>query len=160
MPVLASLILLNRYRAKIANSKRLGRTDSTPPRHSRNSSAAAATIRAALKLKCSLLTTEGMQTMEIPKIRPILAVTEPTALPTARSTSPASTPVMETVSSGSVVASETMVAPMINRGTPVTSAIHTAPSRNQSPPLTISTSPSINRRITVQRFIRITVLSI
>ena len=87
---------------------------------------------------------------------PRLAVTEPTALPTARSTSPWRVPVTETVSSGRVVARETMVAPMMNRGTPVASAIHTAPSRNQSPPLMMRRRPSKNKSTVIQISIRST----
>jgi hypothetical protein len=91
-----------------------------------------------------------MHTREMPKISPRLAVTEPTALPTARSTSPWKVPVTDTVSSGRVVARETTVAPMINLGTPVASAIQTAPSRNQSPPLMIKSSPNKNKSTVIQ----------
>ena len=135
---------------KITNSSRPGRSRSVPLQHSTVSSAAPTTISIAFRLNCFRLTTDGMHSTEMPRIKPRFAVTEPTALPTARSTSPWSTPVTDTVNSGSVVARETMVAPMMNRGTPVASAIQTAPSKNQSPPLTMSSSPNRNSSTVIQ----------
>ena len=44
-------------------------------------------------------------------ISPVLAVTEPTALPMASALVPRAAPKQETISSGSVVATLTMVAP-------------------------------------------------
>lgn len=60
------------------------------------------------------------------RMRPVLAVTEPTALPTAMSAFPSKAENSDTSSSGMVVAKLTTVAPMINFGMPVDSAIHVA----------------------------------
>ena len=92
--------------------------------------------------------TAGIHTSEMPMIRPMFAVTEPTALPTARSSSPSMTPVTDTVSSGRVVATLTIVAPIMNLGIPVKFAMKTAESTNQSPPLMMSTRPTTNSKIT------------
>ena len=73
---------------------------------------------------------------------PRLAVTLPTALPTAMSTFPWVAAMTDTSSSGSVVARLTMVAPTISFGMPLTSAIQEAASTNQSPPFTIRMIPA------------------
>ena len=77
-------------------------------------------------------------------IRPTLAVTEPTALPTAMPMEPLAEAISDTSSSGSVVARLTMVAPIRNLGMPETSAIQLAASTKKSPPLMISARPSRN----------------
>ena len=59
---------------------------------------------------------------------------------------PSTAAIVDTMISGSVVATLMIVAPMMNLGIRVTSATHTAPSTNQSPPLTISTTPTMNSR--------------
>ncbi|MPM50257.1 hypothetical protein SDC9_96993 [bioreactor metagenome] len=151
MPRPASRRLLQRYRAKITNSSSAGSSVRLPFRHKMVSIAAPQSIKTALGANCRS-TAEGVHSTEMPKISPRLAVTEPTALPTARSISPLSTPVTETVSSGSVVATDTTVAPTIKCGMPEVSAIHTAPSKNQSPPLTISKSPTENSNTMTNRF--------
>ena len=89
--------------------------------------------------------TAGIHKTEILIIRPILAVTEPTALPIAISFCPFAAAIDETRSSGSVVAKLTTVAPIMNFGIPVASAIHVAASTKTSPPLTISTRPITNK---------------
>ena len=61
-------------------------------------------------------------------MRPMLAVTEPTALPTAMPMEPLAEAISDTSSSGSVVHRLTMVAPMMNLGMPETSAIQLAAS--------------------------------
>lgn len=53
---------------------------------------------------------------------------------------------VDTIISGSVVATLIIVAPITNFGIFVTSAIQTAPSTNQSPPFTMSTMPMTNRK--------------
>ena len=94
--------------------------------------------------------TEGRQTIDMPIISPMFATTEPTELPTAMSRFPSAVAIMETRSSGKVVATLTTVAPMTNFGTPETSAIHVAASTKKSPPLIIRASPNKNRIITHQ----------
>ena len=89
--------------------------------------------------------TAGIHKTEMLIIRPILAVTEPTALPIAISFCPFAAAIDETRSSGSVVAKLTTVAPIMNFGIPVASAIHVAASTKTSPPLTISTRPITNK---------------
>ena len=69
-----------------------------------------------------------MQIREIAMIRPIFAVTLPTALPMAISTLPFAAAITDTSISGSVVARLTMVAPIISLGMPLTSAIQEAAS--------------------------------
>lgn len=54
---------------------------------------------------------------------------------------------LETKISGIVVATLTIVAPMIKVGMPDTSAIQLAASTNQSPPLTTKMMPSASRMI-------------
>lgn len=83
-------------------------------------------------------------------IRPRLADTEPTALPMAISVCPSAAAMTETMISGRVVATETMVAPMRNLGIPEASAIHDAASTNQSPPLTMSPRPTRNNRTAIR----------
>ena len=58
---------------------------------------------------------------------------------------------VDTITSGRVVARLIIVAPIMNLGMPVTSATQTAPSTNQSPPLTMSTTPTANSRY-ISRF--------
>ena len=84
-------------------------------------------------------------------ISAVLAVTEPMALPMAMSACPLEAAMLLTISSGSVVATETIVAPTMNRGTPDTSAIHPAASTNQSPPLMMRISPRANSRMMTAR---------
>ena len=127
----------------------LGRNSSLPPLQSSHKSAAARDMSVALSQKLPRFTAEGMHTSEMPMIRPMFAVTEPMALPTAMSYSPSTTPKSDTVSSGRVVHKLTIVAPTMNLGIPVTLAIHTAESTNQSPPLMIRTSPATNSRTTI-----------
>ena len=86
----------------------------------------------------------GRKTMLSAMMSPVLAVTEPMALPMAMSACPFEAAIELTNSSGSVVASETMVAPTMKRGMPETSAIQPAASTNQSPPLMMQTRPSMN----------------
>ena len=83
-----------------------------------------------------------MQRMEKAMMRPRLAVTLPTALPTAMSAFPCAAAMADTSSSGRVVARLTMVAPTISLGIPLTSAIQEAASTNQSPPFTIRMIPA------------------
>ncbi len=82
---------------------------------------------------------------------PVLAVTEPTALPIAIAFEPRAAPIAETSSSGRVVAKLTTVAPIINFGIPETSAIHTADYTKRSPPFPISPSPPIKSLATAPR---------
>ena len=70
----------------------------------------------------------GIHSTERAIIRPMFAVTLPTALPTAMSTFPWAAAIRETSISGRVVARLTMVAPTISFGTPLTSAIQEAAS--------------------------------
>ena len=88
----------------------------------------------------------GMHNREIAIIKPILAVTLPTALPIDMSTFPWRAAIIETSISGMVVARLTIVAPMISLGTPLTSAIQEAASTKKSPPFTIRTIPKRNRK--------------
>ena len=53
---------------------------------------------------------------------------------------------VDTIISGSVVATLIIVAPIMNFGIFATSAIQTAPSTNQSPPFTMSTMSMTNRK--------------
>ena len=87
-------------------------------------------------------TAGGETSTHSPKMSPRLAVTEPTALPTARSAFPWSTPRADTVISGSVVAKDTTVAPTRNRGTPQVSARSTDASTKSPPPRIITRRPT------------------
>ena len=111
----------------------------------RTSVADARNIIIAFGEKLFLSIANGMQTMKMPIIIAVFAVTEPIAFPAAISTFPFAVAVMLTIISGNVVAMETMVAPITNLGTPATSAIQLAESTNQSPPLMIKTSPTMNK---------------
>ena len=95
----------------------------------------------------------GTARIDTPKIRPMFALTDPTALPTARPMLPSAAPIVETKISGRVVAIETIVAPIIKRGTPLTSAIQLDASTNQSPPLTIRTIPTASNKIQINHSI-------
>ena len=66
--------------------------------------------------------------IDIAIIKPILAVTLPTAFPTDISTLPSVAAKTDTNISGNVVARLTIVAPTINLGMPLTSAIQLAAS--------------------------------
>ena len=135
--------------ANITNSSRPWLRTSVPPLHVSHSSAAAADMSTAFSQNWLRFIAAGRHTSDIPIMSPIFAVTEPTALPTAISSSPPSTPVTDTVSSGRVVARLTTVAPIINLGIPVAFAIHTAESTNQSPPLIIRRRPRTNSATTI-----------
>ena len=93
--------------------------------------------------------TAGMNSIDTASIMPVLAVTEPIALPVAISTEPEAAAITETSISGRVVARETIVAPMMNWGMPDTDAIHEAASTNQSPPFIMHMSPAANRTNTI-----------
>ena len=77
----------------------------------------------------------------------MLQLTEPTALPIAIPAEPSPAEMQDTRTSGRVVATDTIVAPMINVGIPLTSANQLAASTNQSPPLTTRAMPTISRMI-------------
>ena len=84
----------------------------------------------------------------------MFAVTLPTALPTAISTLPCAPAITDTNSSGSVVATLTIVAPIISFGMPLTSAIQEAASTKKSPPFTIKTIPKIKSNLKYIRLFR------
>ena len=111
-----------------------------------NSDRIAASSRQAFTPNCLRSIRHVMHTSDRHIISPVLAVTEPTALPTAISALPSSAAKTETSISGRVVAKLTMVAPMMNLGMPDASAIQLAASTNRSPPLMMHTSPAANRR--------------
>ena len=75
--------------------------------------------------------------VHVPKIKPILHIHDPMALPIAMSVVFCIVAIADTENSGSVVAALTMVAPIITFGICVASAIFTAASVNQSAPLLI-----------------------
>ena len=82
------------------------------------------------------------------RIKAVFAVTDPIALPAAISACPDSAAITDTKISGKVVATETMVAPMMNGGIPDADAIHAAASTKRSPPRIMQNSPSANSRNT------------
>ena len=127
--------------------------ESWPLRVKRNSTAIVASRSPALKPNCLRVIRQGMQISDRHMIRPTLAVTEPTALPTAISALPSSAAKTETSISGSVVAKLTTVAPTMNFGMPKASAIHVAASTNQSPPLMMKTSPAAKNSSTKKRLL-------
>lgn len=83
----------------------------------------------------------GIQITNSAIINAVLAVTEPTALPTAMSALPFAVAAILTIISGMVVAMDTMVAPIINFGIFIASASLQAPATNISPPFIISNNP-------------------
>ena len=97
--------------------------------------------------------TAGKNSSDTAMMRPMFAVTEPIALPMAMSVLPSAAAIVDTMISGSVVATETIVAPIRNFGMPDASAIQAAASTNQSPPLMISTNPTRNRKIVSAKLI-------
>ena len=82
------------------------------------------------------------------RIRAVFAVTDPIALPAAISACPDSAAITDTKISGKVVATETMVAPMMNGGIPDADAIQAAASTKRSPPRIMQNNPSANSRNT------------
>ena len=82
-----------------------------------------------------------------------MAVTLPTALPTDISTFPCLAAITETIISGMVVATLTIVAPTISFGIPLTSAIQDAASTNQPPPWMMRIMPAIKIAIISKRSI-------
>ena len=132
--------------AKISRMKTLSPMESWPSRVKANRIRTAASSRQALTPNCLRSIRHVMHTSDRHIISPVLAVTEPTALPTAISALPSSAAKTDTSISGRVVAKLTMVAPMMNLGMPDASAIHPAASTNRSPPLMMHTSPAANRR--------------
>ncbi len=111
----------------------------------KTSAADAANIINALGENSFLFIANGIQTINKPIIIAVFAVTEPMAFPAAISTLPFAVAIILTIISGSVVAIETIVAPITNFGTPATSAIQLAESTNQSPPLIIKIRPIKNK---------------
>ena len=109
-----------------------------------NSASTAASKRHAFIPNCLRCIAQVIQTSERQRINPVLAVTDPTALPTAISALPSSAAKTETSISGRVVAKLTTVQPMINLGIPEASAIQAAASTKKSPPLMMQTSPAVN----------------
>ena len=106
-----------------------------PSRHKSHSTSVLRTIRTPLTLNWLMRMTTGMKMSEIAMMSPVFAVTEPMALPIARSVLPSAAAMVETMISGSVVAIDTTVAPIRNCGSPDAAAIHVAASTNQSPAL-------------------------
>ena len=126
--------------------KTLSPMESWPSLVKANRTRIAASSRQALTPNCFRLMAHSMQTSDRHMISPTLAVTEPTALPTAISALPSSAAKTETSISGRVVAKLTMVAPMMNLGMPDASAIQLAASTNRSPPLMMQISPAAKKR--------------
>ena len=109
------------------------------------SSATAASRSPAFTPNCRRGILQLMHTSDRHIISPVLAVTEPTALPTAISALPSKAENTETSISGMVVAKLTTVAPIINFGMPEASAIQLAASTKRSPPFIMQTRPTANR---------------
>ena len=130
-----------------ASTIRLSGRLSTPSRHKSQSTSVLTTIRTPFTANWLIRMATGRKMSEMAMIMPVLAVTEPMALPIAISVLPSAAAIVETMISGSVVAMDTTVAPIRNCGRPEASAIHVAASTNQSPPLTINASPSRNSKI-------------
>ncbi|UKI21077.1 MAG: hypothetical protein L6V83_05795 [Christensenella sp.] len=101
----------------------------------------------AFAIKSFLLKDGAINTSENAMISAILQLTEPTALPIAIAACPSAAEMLETRISGRVVATLTIVAPMMKVGIPDTSAIQLAASTNQSPPFTTRRIPSARSRI-------------
>ena len=131
----------------------LSHRERLPSRVKANSKPMADSSRQAFPAYCLRVMAHCIHTREIHRMRPVLAVTEPTALPTAMSAFPSKAENSDTSSSGMVVAKLTTVAPMINFGMPVDSAIHVAASTNRSPPFMIQNRPAPNRASTKNRLL-------
>ena len=136
---------------KMTRIKTLSRMDSCPSRVKPNRIAIAASSSTALTAYCRRGMVHSIQISDRHMIRPVLAVTEPTALPTAMSALPSRAENTDTSISGMVVATLTTVAPMMNFGMPEASAIHVAASTKKSPPLMMHTSPAANSSRTRKR---------
>jgi len=83
----------------------------------------------------------------------VLAVTEPTAFPTAISFLPSKDAMADTIISGNVVAILTIVAPIIKVGIPNALAIQLAASTKRSPPFTTQITPIIKISTITNTFI-------
>ena len=136
---------------KMTRIKTLSRMDNCPSRVKPNRTAIAASSSTALTAYCRRGMVHSMQMSDRHMIRPVLAVTEPTALPMAMSALPSSAEKTDTSISGIVVAKLTTVAPMMNFGIPEASAIHVAASTKKSPPLMMHTRPAANSSRTRKR---------
>ncbi len=117
---------------------------SCPSRQASHRQRMAARSSSALAVQSRRRTRPGKNTMASARISPVLAVTLPIALPMARSACPCAAAMVDTSSSGRVVARLTTVAPMRNCGIPLAAAIQQAASTNKSPPFTVSTNPRKN----------------
>ena len=148
----SSLALRTFSKMNSANRIRTRRLSSMlrlPFRHSTHKSTQLAIIKRPFGANCPRLMTAGRKMTDSAIMRPVFAVTDPMALPMAISVLPSAAAIVETMTSGMVVATETMVAPMMNCGIPEAAAIQLAASTNQSPPLTISTIPSRNKTMVI-----------
>ena len=133
--------------ANITRSTMLSMTPVNPSRENNRRSAVDNMRKAAFKPMLFLFAMLGRHIIDIAIMSPVLAVTDPTALPIAISTLPFRAAKSDTRSSGRVVARLTMVAPIMNLGIPDISAAHVAASTKTSPPLIINPRPTINKII-------------
>ena len=82
-----------------------------------------------------------------PRMRPMLQMQEPTALPKASPAFPREAAMIETTSSGVVVARLTMVEPITTRGMRRNPAMRTAAATNKLPPWTSRARPARSMRM-------------
>ena len=130
----------------------LSMIESWPSRVKAHSTATEPSSRQALTAYWRRGIMHSRHTSDRHMISPVLAVTEPTALPTAISALPSKAANTDTIISGIVVAKLTTVAPMMNFGMRDASAIHVAASTKKSPPLMMHSSPAANSSRTKKRF--------
>ncbi len=88
-------------------------------------------------------TARGATRAVIPRIRPMLVILEPSALPMDSPPLPCEAATAETTISGAEVPKPTMVRPIISGETPKLRAVAAAPATKRSAPQTRSTKPTI-----------------
>ena len=112
---------------------------------SRNGSSASSVMASSIgnsRRRVSERTTSGLISAVTPRIRPTLAILDPSALPTASSVAPFSAALMDTIISGAEVPKPTTVKPMSSADTPRRCAVAAAPMTKRSAPHTSSAKPA------------------
>ncbi len=126
---------------RLASSKRPSVKSSTRSSSTNQASAITRNIRGNSRRRTSDFTLTGRTSAHTPTTRPMLAMLDPTALPTATPGLPPKAAAVPMSISGAEVPTPTTVSPTTSSGTPRFRAVTEAPSTKRSEPHTSTASP-------------------
>ena len=141
----------SRKRIKPHSNRVASRADSTPSWRSPAHNTMVANNRGRSEKAVVLPTTMGEISSVMPNTRPILAMFDPKALPTARLPAPARADINDTRISGAEVPTDTMVMPISRGDMPNDRAIAAAPSikRSALQTSTVKLMATINKSVSI-----------